>query len=614
MFGQKLTINGKRRPTVTIPYRLPFLFLCLLLGLAGACPVLAQGVTLPDGKVLLQAMEDELARSMQLQMEDLGKPYFVQYTVDDIIGYRITAKLGAIVLSTSSRSRPFSTQVRVGAYKLDNTNFSGGGRGGGFGRGRRGGGGGRGRSSLPLDADYQAIRQALWWATDGAYKNAVETFTQKKAYLAEVNLQNRPDDFSEAPAASHMAPSATLVFDREAWEARLRELSGCFCRLPRVQNSNVRLVVTAGNRYVVNSEGTRLRTGTTRAELSIGATVQGKDGMKVTDSLRYTALTPEGLPPLKRILDDIDRLARQLTAAVDAPPLTSYTGPVLLEGPVAATLFRSMLAQGLAATPEPVGTRRSRFRGRENLEKKLGQRILPRTFRVYDDPTVATAAGIPLFGHYEYDDDGVKARRVDLVEKGKLRNMLLSRVPTRTLSGSTGHGRQMRGGGSTQATIGSLFIESDDGKTPEELRAALIETAKEEGLEFGIRVASIRSSAPGPGGRDMQSMLRNLRRGQGGGEQTLGDPVFIYKVYVKDGREERVRGCEFTPIELGDLRDIIAAGKTPTVDNDMGGSGGSSLIAPAVLFEEMELMKIEQELPRRPVLENPLLREKTKKG
>ena len=606
--GQNYAINGKRRTTVNTPIRLPFLFLCLFLGAVGACPVSAQEVSLPDGKVLMQALEDELTRSMQLQMKDLGKPYFVQYTVDDVVTYRLIAKLGAIVVSTSSRSRPVGTQVRVGTYKLDNTNFSGGG-GSGRGFGRRGrGGGGRGGPSLPLEADYKAIRQALWWATDGAYKAAVETFTQKKAYLAEVNLENRPDDFSKVPAVSHVDPSVKLVFDKKAWEAKLRKLSGRFCRLPRVQDSNVRLVVTAGNGYLVNSEGTRLRTGNTRVQLSIGATVQGKDGMRVTDSLSYSALTPANLPPVDRILDDIDTLASKLTAAVDAPYLTSYTGPVLLEGEVAAGLFRSMLARGLAGTTEPVGTRRSRFRSRDNLEKKLGQRILPRSFRVYDDPAVESVAEIPLFGHYEFDDEGVKARRVDLVEKGRLKNMLLSRVPTRSLTGSTGHGRRMRGGGRTRAAIGSLFIESDDGKTPEELKAALIEVAREDGLDFGIRVASIRSAASSPGGRNMRSMLRNMRRSGGAGEQTLGDPVFIYKVYVKDGREEMVRGCEFAPVKLRDLRDIIAAGKVPTVDNNMG----SSIVAPAVIFEELELMKIEQELPRRPVLENPLLREKSK--
>jgi len=555
----------------------------------------------------MQALEDELARSMELQMEDLGKPYFVQYTVDDVVTHRVSAKLGAIVISTSSRSRPFGAQVRVGTYKLDNTNFSGGGGfGRGFGRGRRGDGG-RGGSSLPLEADYKAIRKALWWATDGAYKAAVETLTQKKAYLEEVNLENRPDDFSKVPAVSHVAPSVKLVFDKKAWEAKLRELSGCFCLLPRVQDSNIRLVVTVGNRYLVNSEGTRLRTGNTRVQLSIGATVQGKDGMRVTDSLSYSALTPANLPPVDRIIGEIGTLASKLTAAVDAPHLTSYTGPVLLEGEVAAGLFRSMLARGLAGTTEPVGTRRSRFRGRDNLEKKLGQRILPRSFRVYDDPTVESVAETPLFGHYEFDAEGVKVRRVDLVEKGRLKTMVLSRVPTKSLSGSTGHGRRMRGG-RARAAIGSLFIESDDGKTPEELKAALIELARDDGLEFAIRVASIRSSGPGGGGRDMRSMLRNMRRSGGAGEQSLGDPVFIYKVYVKDGREEMVRGCEFTPLKLRDLRDIIAAGKAPTVDNNMG----SSIVAPAVIFEELELMKIEQELPRRPVLENPLLREKSK--
>jgi len=592
--------------------KLSFLVLSLCLGTAGAGLVAAQEVTLPDGKVLMRALEDELARSMQLEMEDLARPYFIQYTVEDSVTHRLTAKLGALIASTSSRSRPFSVEVRVGDYKLDNTNFSGG--GGfrpGFGRRRRGGGG-RGGVSLPLEADYQAIRQALWWATDGVYKAAVETYTQKKAYLAEVNLENRPDDFSRVPPASHDAASAKLTFDQKAWEAKLRKISDRFCGLPRVQDSSVRLLVTAGNHYLVNSEGTRLRTGSARVQLTIGATVQGEDGMKVSDTLTYSALTPASLPPVDRIISDIDALAGKLTAAVDAPHLTAYTGPVLLEGPVAASLFRSMLARGLAGRPEPVGAGRSRFRGRENLEKKLGQRILPRNFRVYDDPTVEAVAGIPLFGHYAFDEEGVKARRVDLVEKGRLESMLLSRVPTRSLTGSNGHGRAMRGGGATRAAIGSLFIESDDGKTPEELRAALIETAKEDGLEFGIRVASIRSAGAGPGGRDLRSMLRRMRRSGGeDGEQALGDPVFIYKVHVKDGREEQVRGCEFAPIKLRDLRNIIAAGKTPAVDNS---AGGSSILAPAVLFEEMELMKIEQELPRRPVLENPLVREKSTKG
>lgn len=594
--------------------RRAFLCLGLIFGAVQAGPVSGQEVTLPDGKVLMQALEDELARSMQLQMEDLGKPYFIQYTVDDAVTYRLGAKLGAIVASTTSRSRPFSTEVRVGAYQLDNTNFSGG--GGGFGRGfgrRRRGGGGRGGASLPLEADYKAIRQALWWATDGAYKTAVETYTQKRAYLADVNLPNRPDDFSRVPPVSHSAASARLTFDRSAWEAKLRKLSDRFHESPRVQDSSVSLVVTAGNRYLVNSEGTRLKTENSRVQLSVRATAQGLDGMTVSETLEYTALTPAALPPVEQVIGDVDRLAGKLTAAVEASYLKSYTGPVLLEGKVAASLFRSMLARGLAGRPEPVGTGRSRFRGRENLEQKLGQRILPRTFRVYDDPTVEAVAGIPLFGHYEFDDEGVQARRVELVEKGRLKNMLLSRVPTRSLKGSNGHGRRMGGGGRTRAGIGSLFIESSDARTPEELRTALIEAARDDGLEFGIRVASIRSS--GPGGRNMRSMLRRMRQGGGeAGEQTLGDPVFIYKVYVKDGREEPVRGCEFAPIKFRDLRSILAAGNTATVDNSLGGGGGSTIVAPAILFEEMELMKIEQELPKRPVLANPLFRGKAEKG
>ena len=41
----------------------------------------------------------------------------------------------------------------------------------------------------------------------------------------------------------------------------------------------------------------------------------------------------------------------------------------------------------------------------------------------------ATLGGKPLNGYYRYDDEGVKAQRVPLVEGGVLKNFLLSRHP-----------------------------------------------------------------------------------------------------------------------------------------------------------------------------------------
>jgi hypothetical protein len=313
---------------------------------------------------------------------------------------------------------------------------------------------------------------------------------------------------------------------------------------------------------------------------------------------------------MQEILSDVDDMVAKLTAAMEAPSVDQYTGPILFDGRSAAQMFQVMLAPGVVGKPDVVGEQRRSFEGAESLEKKLGTRILPRSFRVWDDPTVKKHDGQMLFGYYKYDDEGVPAQRVDIVVDGKLENMCMSRVPTKKLSGTNGHCRQAAGGGGAEAAIGTLFIEDEDGMSEEELKAELIELAKDEGLEYGVRIKSIKSPGITSSRSDLMSFFMRM---QTPGGSTLGDPVIAYKVHVKDGKEEPFRGCEFGPVEVRSLKRIAAAGDTPEVYNYIGlGFGGatpaSTIIAPPVLFEELELSKIEQEYDKLPILKTPLAR------
>ena len=578
--------------------------------LLGSLPVLAAPAaeSLPEGKELMRALADEITRSMDLQMEDLEKPYFIQYSVEDSVAYRIAASYGDLTTSDRQRSRDFYSQVRVGSYELDNTNFSGG--SGGFGRFFGGGGSGGGRGRLPLEDDYAAIRQAIWWATDGDYKSAVETLTKKRAYLRDKTLQDRPNDFAQAPVAQHLEPTARMDFDRPAWEQKVRQLSAQFNKHPQVQDSTVQLLIAAVNNYVVNTEGTRVRTADTAALLIITAELQAADGMKVSDGLSCFGRTPQDLPAVGKILTDIDEMVAKLSEVAAAPILERYTGPILFDSLAAAQMFRTMIAQGLAGRIDPVGTQRRGMTGAGTMEKKLGQRIFPRSLQVFDDPTVSKVGDTDLLGHYRYDDEGVKAQRVDLVVDGTLESLAMSRVPTRKLSGSNGHARRSPRGAAAQTAIGCLFINDKDGVSDEELKARLMEAAKEEGLEYGLRIASVRTAGIGSSRSDLMATYMRMQRG---GQQNVGDPIYAYKVYVEDGREELVRGCEFGQIKLGDLKRILAAGNKPAVYNYIGISFGratppSTIVAPAVLAEELELSKIEQEHEKLPLLETPLSR------
>ena len=570
-------------------------------------PVLAVE-TLPDSKELMRALTDEIKRSMNLQMEDLEKPYFIQYTVDDSLAYQLTANYGAITSSDRHRSREFYSQTRVGSYELDNTNFTE--ETGGFFRFFGGRGGGGGRASLPLDEDYTAIRQSIWWATDQDYKGAVETLTKKRAYMRDKTLEDRPHDFSKASVVEHLEATAKIDFDRAAWEKKLKKMSLQFNKHPQIQDSKVQLFVAAGNTYTVNTEGTRLRTARTGTLLIISAELQAEDGMKISDNWDYYGPTPQDLPPVDKILPDINRAVDLLTKVAKAPVLERYTGPVLFDGIASPKMFRTMMAEGVAGQVDPVGTQRRQLTGAGSLEKKLGQRILPASFQVYDDPTVRKMGNTPLLGHYRYDDEGVQAERVNLVVDGVLKNMVLSRAPTRKLSGSNGHARRVPGSGTVQAAVGCLLVTDNEGVENKELKDKLIELVGEEGLDYGLRIASIRTAGIGSSRMDLFASF--MRMQQRGGQQNLGDPIYAYKIYP-DGREELVRGLEFGQVKPRDLKHIAAAGTTPAVYNYIGiGFGGAtpatSIAAPPVLFEELELSKIEQEQEKLPILKTPLKR------
>ncbi|HKX62135.1 MAG TPA: metallopeptidase TldD-related protein [Verrucomicrobiae bacterium] len=557
----------------------------IVLSVCCCAAVINAGAADPAADPLFKALQDEMKRSMSLQLEELASPYFIQYSVDDTEIERVTASYGALTSSGPSRSRTLQALLRVGTMELDNSNFVGG---RGFGR--------RGSSELPLDNDYLALRQAIWRATDGLYKGAVETLTQKRAYLKDHTIEDRPHDFSKATATTAILDTVTLSFDRKKWEGYVRQISDQFSKHRHIQNSEVRLIAGVENRYLVNSEGSRLRYGMAEVSLRIGAESLASDGERMTDDLEYSGRTPAQLPPISTVIADVQRLAERLTAAAKAPVLNDYSGPVLIEGLASPLLFRQLLARGILGVPDPVGLARRTTQGPEDLEKRMGKRILPTTFHVYDDPRPQEFQGTPLAGHYLYDDEGLPAQRVDIVVSGKLQGMLMSRTPTKRFSQSNAHGR--RGSDQARAAVGNLFIESSAPKSAADLKKALLKAADDEGLEYGIRIEGLQS-------RDASDLppARSRRVGSGRG---VGDPVRVYKVYVADGREELVRGCEFRGLDERSMRRILAAGNTPVIDNRViSSTPSSSVIAPAVLFEEIELTKIERESERKPFLPSP---------
>jgi hypothetical protein len=558
---------------------------CTLVGVClGWAPVRAGDVAADEAKqdVVLRALVDELARNQDgLKLAGFDIPYYLGFAVNDYNRVGVTAVFGAVTRHTEDRSRSLSTDVRVGSYVLDNSNFSGG---GGFGFGGEGGV----ETAMPIEDDYAGIRQAIWFLADRDYKNVVEELAQKKAVMESKLIVDKPDDFAHEAPTVHF----DLRLDLALAEQRLAELATAlslvFRDYPELQSSSVSVGAYAGNKYLVNTEGTRLRAATQRLTLSARATVQADDGMKLGDAVSVYTSGLDALPPRDELIESCREMAQRLVALKQAPVLASYSGPVLFEAEAATALFARQFGGAFGGGQRPVGSRTSP----DDFANKLNKRILPRFFQVVDDATREQIGDARVMGHYAFDDEGVPTRPLTLVEGGRLKALLMSRNPSKEFSQSTGHGRGSLAAG--RGSVACLEVTADPGLSADGLKQELVDACADEGLEFGLRVVSL--GAVGEGGRGFEA---------GGG----GNPLVMYKVFP-DGREELVRGAEIAKIDLKAFKRILAAGDQPFVLNTGGGgSEGQTVAAPAMLFEELDLAKLDRDFDKPPILPTPLARE-----
>jgi len=292
-------------------------------------------------------------------------------------------------------------------------------------------------------------------------------------------------------------------------------------------------------------------------------------------------------------------MVKRLIEVKSVPTLEAYTGPVLFDAEAAAAIFSQRFAREFAGGQRPVGSQSDPG----DFERKIGKRILPRFVNVVDDPTRELINGVPVAGHYLYDDQGMKVQPVTLVEDGRLQALVMSRNPSKAFDQSTGHGR---GTGSPSSTIGCLIVSGTDPADDEALKEELMEAVADEDLEYGIRVAAVGNVGAGRGRyRGYYSSFGSLG-GRGGGTV----PLAMYKVYP-DGREELVRGAEIARIDLKAFKRVLAVGDRPHVLNTGSGSRGRTVVAPAMLFEDLDLAKIDRDFDQPPILATPLGRPAT---
>jgi predicted Zn-dependent protease len=578
--------------------------------------------------IILQAMKDELSRNMkELKLENLQKPFFISYTVRDVETMEIVANLGSIEKSEREENRSHQVRVMVGDYQRNDENYLD------FGVDGSGNSMLQNADKIPMEDDYYGIRRALWIATDNVYKSAAEQFERKKAAIEQQSLPEQEAqlaDFSRAPVIRSIEPPEKFAIDLSHWEDIARDLSYTFHDYTDIFASQVRIFFYQADEYFVNSEGSEIIRPIILAAIQIMALTQALDGENIGDHLLYYQNIPGELPSKGKIIDDIRKLAKNLTDLRSAPVFDDYyTGPVLFEHQAAAELFVQRLfnqVSGLVAFRKPLASDKhtqfflNRSMG-ETLDKRMGKRIIARDLTIKVLPGLKEIAGQNLIGNYKIDAEGVQPPgELLLVENGILKTFLNDRIPTSTVKSSNGHQRSIIGRiwGNQNATGPSVvMVHSSNPVSEKRIKQQLIQLAKEEGLEYGLVVKKIQSPV------DCSNLSLDLSRQSFGripsNENLVAQPIYVYKIFVKNGKEELVRAADFSAISVSSLRQMGGVSKEPYVYNilapvneygridNWSGIPASFIVPGFVLLNELEVKMEQREYTSRlPVVSNPL--------
>jgi hypothetical protein len=558
--------------------------------------------------VLFRALNDEMTRSLErLRLEEHGPPYFVSFAVEDVQSNTVAASFGAVVSRNEWRNRLLVVDLRVGTRELDQTNFLG------DPRSFRSMAPGRRETSLPLDEDYDAIRNAVWKTVDGAYKDALEAFSKKRSVLKTRNIEELLPDLAEDESFVLVTTPLPTRTDENLWTKRVRSLSAIFRDHPGIQSSRVAWSDLQGSRTYLDSDGFCHRVPIGYSRLVVNASTQAEDGTRLDDWEDFVARSAGDLPPLEEVEAAARAMASDLEARRSAETPESYLGPVLFEGRAAADLWRTLIRRHAANPRSPLYEQPwleqimpgSRFRG------QVGRRVAGERATVVDDPTLEEWAGKRLLGHYRVDEQGVPPQKVTVVEGGSLAGFFLDRTPAEGFEGSNGHALGGGRGSRPRGKPAVLMVSSEKAMSEEELREEFLEAVQDEGLDYGLVVRTLSSGESA----DPYAWARAMQGGQTPSE--LPDPFRVYRLDVKDGKETPVRGLGFVGVDVGILRDILAIGEKqqlyefvdrgPTIMGSMpiGGWSGLSVITSGVAVEEVELRKPQTEPERLPLLPHP---------
>lgn len=510
-------------------------------------------------------------------------PYFTSLALTDERSTLLQGTNGTWAGSQHNHHRTGDVDMRVGSVTLDNTHKL---RDAGWFEQPD-----RGEVDPPITNDPRVIEQSYLRALDDAWRTAKRQLIKIRSNDAvKVDREDQSADFSPATVVHATVPLVDAPLDEPAWRAIVIKVSAVYLDYPEIFDSGVQVVADTTQHWLATSEGTRIADGRNHYRVATWASTVATDGMElqVYDYVDVAAIAH--LPDTAAILTMATKAAERLTALRHAPIVDPYSGPAILRGRAAGVFFHEIFGHRVE------GHRQKDEDEGQTFTARVNQRILPDFLSVADDPTVAQRNGIDLNGTYQWDDEGVPAQRVPLVENGILRNFLMSRSPIENFPVSNGHGRRQPG----MAVVprqGNLMVEANKTVPYDTLRKMLIDEVKRQKKPFGMIFDDISGGFTFTGRSEPNAFAVQ--------------PVVVWRVYTDGRPDELVRGVDLIGTPLTTFERIMAAGDDVDVFNGVCGAESGwvpvSASSPSLLIGEVEVQRREKANDRPPILSPPHL-------
>ena len=566
-----------------------------------------------SGQSELEALVRELARSVSgLRLDDAQSPYGAELRMIRLEALALDASYGGVISDIHQRQAFARLDLSVGTLEHDDSGFFGA-----F---------APGLISMPLRPDALASPRLLWLVADASYRAATAAYRAKEAALRDLaEADDTPDHAARvevgvrlpwAEAGKWADPKLEeMPVDRKGLHQVAAGLSSRFATHPRIDNGDVFIQAARSYETLVDDRGLGQGWQRDRAFIAVVADARAQDGMHLDHGLAVHLQhfpTPEEAKAAGTEL--VDRVLSELEAMLDAPMLEEdYDGPILFEPIAAAQLWASTIHPHASGTPAPLSEWGRVLELEPHWLERLGRPVLPDWLSIFDDPT---AKG---FGHYRFDAQGVAAVAIDLVERGILSDLLMTRRPNEKISKSNGHARAAFDMVPAASFSNLEVVSRRRGLSISRLERELLRRAREDGYDYAYVITSLRDGGVlGPVPRDAAEIFATGRK------FSLPIPSLIYRIDA-DGKRTLVRGALLSPASMRVLRRIREVGaKAETVKMRLtpGGSfaidlGPDALLSqtidvqvttPALLVDGLELVLERGEHDRLPTLDHPLRR------